>query len=199
MVEVVSATRHLLRAFAWLALPGAVLAHVLDEYLQATLLDIEPGEVRLQINLTPGVAVADQVLAQVDRDHNGTISTKEAAAYAESLKRDLTLRLDKHVLDLKLTASEFPAPAELRTGWGIIQLQFSAKRGRLDSGPHKLTLENRHLNDLSVFLVNATQPRSAAIRIDGQKRNDNQSEAEIKFTFSPVAQSRGTESANVSH
>src|SRR6476659_4018767 len=105
---------------ALLALPSAVFAHRLDEYLQATLVSIEPGGVRVQINLTPGVAVADQVLGLVDRDHDDLISTNETAAYAELLKRDLTLRLDRRDLELKLIASEFPAPGELRTGWGII-------------------------------------------------------------------------------
>jgi len=56
------------------ALPSSALAHQLDEYLQATLVSIEPGEIRLQINLTPGVAVAEQVLALVDRDHGGSPS-----------------------------------------------------------------------------------------------------------------------------
>ena len=44
--------------------------------------------------LTPGVAVAEQVLAKIDRDRDGAISKNEAAAYAELLKRDLALRVD---------------------------------------------------------------------------------------------------------
>ena len=79
---------------ALLAFPSAVFAHRDDQYLQATLVDIEPSGVRLQINLTPGMAVAERVLAQIDRDRDGAISKNEAAAYAESLKRDLTVRLD---------------------------------------------------------------------------------------------------------
>src|SRR4051812_11720493 len=45
-----------------LALPCAVFGHQLDEYIEATLVAIEPGDIRLQINLTPGVEIADQVL-----------------------------------------------------------------------------------------------------------------------------------------
>src|SRR5215472_14300451 len=41
---------------------SSALAHRLDEYLQATLVTIEHGEVLFQINLTPGVEVADKVL-----------------------------------------------------------------------------------------------------------------------------------------
>jgi hypothetical protein len=175
---------------ALLAFPSAVFAHRDDQYLQATLVAIEPSGVRLQINLTPGVAVAEQLLAQIDRDRDGAISKNEAAAYAESLKGDLTLRMDGRKLELKLTASEFVQPAELRTGSGIIQMEFSAISGPLATGPHRLTLENRHLTTISVYLINAAQPRFATVQITRQKRNENQSAGEIEFTFHPGIRSR---------
>ena len=170
---------------ALLAVPSAVFAHRDDQYLQAALVAIEPSGVRLQINLTPGVAVAEQVIAQIDRDRDGTISQNEAAAYTESLKRDLTLGMDGQKLEIKLTASEFVPPDELRTGAGIIQMEFSASCGPLAAGFHRLTLENRHLTTMSVYLLNAVQPRLATVQITGQKRNDNQSVGEIEFTFHP--------------
>ncbi len=195
MVEAV--TRALCRLallLALLAFPPAVFAHRDDQYLQATLVAIEPGGVRLQINLTPGVAVAEQVRAQIDRDRDGAISENEAAAYAKLLKRDLTLRIDGRNLALKLTASEFVSPEELRTGSGIIQMEFSAILSPLAAGPHRLTLENRHLTAISVYLINAVQPRVPTVHITRQKRNQDQSTGEIEFTFDPsrpkIAQSR---------
>jgi hypothetical protein len=170
---------------ALLAFPSAVFAHRDDQYLQATLVAIEPSGVRLQINLTPGVAVAEQVLAQIDRDRDGAISKNEAAAYAELLKRDLTLRVDGQKLELNLTGSEFVPPAELRTGSGIIQTEFSAIFAPLAAGLHRLTLENRHLTTISVYLINAAQPRFATVEITRQKRNPNQSAGEIEFTYQP--------------
>jgi hypothetical protein len=176
---------------ALLALPAAGLAHRLDEYLQATLVSIEPGGVRVQINLTPGVAVADQVLGLIDRDHDGLISTNEAAAYAELLKRDLSLRVDRRELELKLSASEFPAPGEFRSGWGIMEMEFFGKTSSLTAGAHKVMLENRHLPKASVYLFNAAQPKSGAVQIISQKRNDNQSVGEIEFSSSsPPSSSR---------
>jgi hypothetical protein len=186
MVEAVTRTLcRLVLLLALLALPSAVFAHRDDQYLQATLVAIEPSGVRLQINLTPGVAVAEQVIAEIDRDRDEAISENEAAAYAELLKRDLALRVDGRKLDLKLTASEFIAPAELRTGSGIIQMEFSAILGQLATAPHKLTFENRHLTAMSVYLINAAQPRFATVQITRQKRNANQSAGEIEFTFHP--------------
>ena len=185
MAEAVTRTICLPLVLALLALPSAVFAHRDDQYLQATLVAIEPSGVRLQINLTPGVAVAERVIAEIDRDRDGAISNTEAAAYAELLKRDLTLRLDGRTLELKLSASEFVPPEELRTGAGIIQVEFSAISGALAAGAHRLTLENRHSTPMSVYLINAAQPRSATVRITTQKRNDNQSTGEIEFTFHP--------------
>jgi nickel/cobalt transporter (NicO) family protein len=188
MVEAVTrALRCLPLLFAVLSLPCAVLAHRDDQYLQATLVAIAPSGVALQINLTPGIAVAEQVIALIDRDRDGVIAANEAAAYSALLKRDLALRLDGRKLSLKLTASEFVPPDELRTGSGIMRLEFSAPFGALAAGPHRLALENRHLTRISVYLINAARPRFATVEITRQKRNDNQSAGEIEFALHPLA------------
>jgi gamma-glutamyltranspeptidase / glutathione hydrolase len=170
--------------FGLVTLPSTVFAHRLDEYLQATLVAIEPSGFRLHINLTPGVEVAKQVLAVIDRDHDGVISTNEAAGYSELLKRDLIVRLDQRNVELKVTASNFPSTAELRTGLAIIQMEFSVTPSPLVAGAHKFTLENRHLPTVSVYLFNAAQPKSGSVQIITQKRNANQSAGEIEFAFS---------------
>jgi len=186
MVATVTAARRcLLLGLGLLVLPGLSRAHRLDEYLQATLVTISPGQIRLQINFTPGVAVAERVLAQIDRDHDGMISTNEAASYAALVNRQLAVALDRQKLALSLTASNFPEPAELRTGWGIIQLEFSASVGPLPAGAHKFTLKNRHLPGLSVYLFNAAQPNSRRVRITRQRRNKEQSRGEIDFVLTP--------------
>ena len=176
---------------ALLVLPSAVMAHRLDEYLQATLVAVEPGGVRLEMYLTPGVAVADEILAVVDRDRDGVISPNEAGAYGESLKRDLILKLDRRTVVLTLTASSFPEVAELRAGVGIIRLDFSTTAAPLTAGVHEITLENRHMPTSSVYLVNATLPKSRAVTVTKQKRSDDQSWAAIEFTFDPRSQADG--------
>jgi hypothetical protein len=169
--------------FAMLCIPSGAHAHRLDEYLQATLVSLEAGEVRLQINLTPGVAVAEQVLAVIDRDHNGVISVNEAAVYAEMVKRDLIVRLDRRKVSLTLTASSFPEVSELRNGWGFIQLEFTVTSASMSAGSHRLSLKNRHLPAVGVYLFNAAQPRAGEIEITRQKRNESQSLGEIEFAI----------------
>jgi hypothetical protein len=170
---------------AVLACPTGVQAHQLDEYLQATLVAIEPGQIWLDLNLTPGVAMADKVLGQIDRNHDGVISTDEAAAYAAIVQDDLSVRLDGHSMELKLAAVNFPAPAELRTGWGIIQLEFSVRPGQISAGSHHLIFENRYQPVGSVYLFNAAHPASLSVQITGQQRNEIQSTGEITFSFHP--------------
>ena len=51
------------------------------------------------------------------------------------------------------------------------------------AGAHRLTLENRHLPALSVYLFNAAQPQSSSIQITRQKRNEIQSAGEIEFNY----------------
>ena len=128
--------RRLLWLLVFLGLFSRVHAHALDEYVHATLVEIQPGEIRFEINLTPGVAVVDQVLRLIDTDRDGVISTNESVAYAELLKRDLSVRLDDQNVELKLTALTFPKMADLRTGWGIIQMEFSATPKALAAGSH---------------------------------------------------------------
>ena len=171
-----------------LALPSAALGHRLDEYLQATLVHIEPDGIRLMINLTPGVDVADTVLEQIDWNRDGQISESEAATYAELLRRDLTLRLDAEDLELEAAGAVVPTPAELRTGEGIIQLTFAVATA-LEAGRHVLVLENRHHSRIGIYLFNAALPRSRSIEIVRQRRNDDQSVGEIRFSFAPVRNS----------
>jgi len=69
-------------------------AHRLDEYLQATRISIEFERIGLEMSLTPGAAVADNVFAGIDHDHNGKISAAESAAYARLVVAALKLSVD---------------------------------------------------------------------------------------------------------
>ena len=189
MVEAVTTTlRRLPLLLALLALPSAVSRHRLDEYLQATLVAIEPGDIRLQINLTPGVDVAEQVLALIDRDRDGVISTNEAAAYAEVLKRDLTasrwigrkVRIETHRVSIP-RARRTPHRLGNHSD-GILRDARSARGRSAQAHPREPASP-----PMSVYLFNAAQPKSGTVQITRQKRNDNQSTGEIDFTFHPSA------------
>jgi hypothetical protein len=187
VVEAVISMLHRWSLMGLLAFPSIASAHRLDECLQATLVAIAPDSLRLEINLTPGVDVANQVLSLIDPDGDGVISASESAAYAERVKRDLQLRVDQHDVSLTLTASQFPEVDEMRSGFGIIQLEFTATPATLEGGAHQISFENHHQPSASVYLFNATKPKSDAVKIIRQTRNRNQSQGEISFSYqSPV-------------
>ncbi len=183
--------RRAVRLLALAVAPSAALGHRLDEYLQATVVSIEPEAIRLSINLTPGIEVADEVLARIDWNRDGLIAESEGATYSELLRRDLALRLDRGGMELELVAATFPTTAELVAGTGIIQLEFAASALPLAAGPHVLAFENRHFAGVGVYLFNAALPRSPSIEIARQKRNDDQSVGEIEFTLTEASAAAG--------
>jgi len=179
---------------AWGTLTTFARAHVLDEYLQATLVAIEPDGIRLRINLTPGVEIADKVIPLIDRDGDGVASADEAMLYIEMLHRDFIVRLDGREVDLSWKATNFPRTAELRSGHGIIQVECAVATGTLAIGAHKLVVENRHFPTLGVYLFNAARPNSASIQITRQNRNLNQSTGEIQFSYQQSSNPAGVTS-----
>src|SRR5262245_17787162 len=92
-----------------LALTIVASAHRLDEYLQATRVSLATNRIDLSLDLTPGVAVADQVLAAIDKNRDGRVSDDERAAYAQSVLTDLRIGLDEKSLKLSLVDVSFPA------------------------------------------------------------------------------------------
>ena len=72
-----------------LLLASDALGHRLDEYLQATRVLVATNRIDVSIDLTPGVAVAGQVLAVLDTDRDGQLSDDERAAYAKHVLKDI--------------------------------------------------------------------------------------------------------------
>jgi hypothetical protein len=106
---------------------GAELsAHRLDEYLQAARLAIDPGRVQIELDLTPGIALAEAILADIDRNRDGSLSAEEQRAYGSLVLSALELEVDGTRLPVQLGASSFPEAAAVRRGEGTI----SASLGR---------------------------------------------------------------------
>jgi hypothetical protein len=160
-------------------------AHQVDEYLQAALVEIDARSVRLHLHFTPGVEVADAVLDHIDRDGDSAISPAEAERYAEMVGQDLSVRLDGHDVKLNRVVAHIPAPSELRTGWGVIEMEYAIELAALNSGPHQLKFQNRHLPGIAEYLFNAARPTSGYIQIDRQNRSDDQGTGDIEFTVQP--------------
>ncbi len=88
---------------------SAAGAHRVDEYLQATRLSVDTGRVDLEIDLTPGVAMASKVFAWIDTDGDGEISSAEGEAYGREMLRSVALKIDGRLAPVTLVEVQLPA------------------------------------------------------------------------------------------
>ena len=161
-------------------------AHRLDEYLQATRIAVTTNRIELTFELTPGAAVAKPVIELLDPDRDGRVAGDEGTAYAQRFLKDLHIGLDGKAVALSVTAATFPALHEIRSGTGVIRIRGTSMVGPLDAGSHSLTLTNRHLPAISVYLVNALQSRDPAVEIGRQTRDNLQTSYRLEFRVRPV-------------
>ena len=158
-----------------------VRAHQLDEYLQAARLSLSRGRVALELDLTPGVAIAPAIVGAIDSNADRTISPLEARAYAVSALSDVAVTLDGRAVPVVLESVEVPSNEELRHGTGTIHLRAA---GAVDSGAGRrlLRFRNNHRPDGSVYLANALRSDEPAVRVVKQTRDSRQREIQIEYS-----------------
>lgn len=161
---------------------GALSAHRLDECLQAARLGIDPARVELALDVTPGVAVAADVLEAIDVNRDDAISPAEAATYATRLLAHVSLAIDGERLPVALVEAGAPAPAAMRDGLGTVRIRAAAALPELAAGAHRLDFRNGYRPDVSVYLANALVPSDDRIAVTGQARDDDQRTLRIAFT-----------------
>jgi hypothetical protein len=163
-----------------LSLPAPAFAHRLDEYLEATILSVEPSRVEGSMRLVPGVAVSSAVIGSIDTNGDGTLSETEQQAYAQRVLGDLSLSIDGQRLPLRLVSVSFPSLDEMKRGIGEIHLDFTAELPRVGTNL-RLIFENHHQSSIAVYLVNCLVSHDKNIRITAQSRNENQSVYQLDF------------------
>ncbi len=166
-----------------LALAGAaeVSAHRRDEYLQAARIAIDPAGVQLELDLTPGIALAEAIIADIDRNRDGALSLDEQRAYGSVVLGALTLQVDGTPVRAQLAALDFPDEEAMRRGEGAIRLQTAATFSPLSTGRHQLLFRNRHHPDRSVYLANALVPGTEQVAVTAQRRDTDQTELTIDY------------------
>jgi len=158
-----------------------VSAHRTDEYLQAARLAIDPGTVRIELDLTPGMALAESIIADIDRNRDGSLSPDEQRAYGALVMSALTLEIDGTPARAQLGVIDVPDGEAMRRGEGTIRIQSMARLTRLSIGPHQLLFRNRHDPDRSVYLANALVPDSDKVAVTAQRRDVDQRELIIDY------------------
>jgi hypothetical protein len=161
-----------------LSLAGGATAHRLDEYLQATLIGVTRDGIEVEMQLTPGVQMLPVLMAVIDQDRDGRISLEEERAYLGRVAREVELRVDGVPAPLSLIESQFPTIEAMREGLGTIRMKLRTAR----SG-HDLHFENRHLPQVSVYLVNCLAAPSDGLVVGRQTRDEAQRSIEFEYSF----------------
>lgn len=176
-------TRIVLAVTAVVVCTSGLSAHRRDELLQAARIAVAPERVELELDLTPGIAIADAFVADLDRDRDGFLSADEQRAYVTNVLATLELDVDGHALHGTALAWTFPSLDAFRGGEGTIRVRCAADLPRLPSGSHALSFRNRHRPDGAVYLANALVPESDRIAIHAQHRDGEQRELTIDYTL----------------
>lgn len=171
----------LLTVLSLIGVIETTLAHRLDECLQATRVTVSTNHIALAIDVTPGVAVVNQFLPALDRNNDGSVSTKESDAFAKEMFRHLQVRMDDVKVDLRLQDIVVPPLSEMKRGSGVIRIRTQTDSSPMATGRHQLQLTNGFLPHISVYLVNAVAPTSEAIRIVKQTRDEAQTSYGLEF------------------
>lgn len=179
--------RLLLSALIVLAASSTVHAHRLDEYLQAARIALSGDRIELQIDLTPGVAVAFRVLPMIDVNGDGHVSAQEERGYADRVVADLHLEVNGQARVLRLVGCEVPPLPDLAGGLGTVRLRLEAVEPFVDAGRFSMTFRNDHAPDVSAYLVNALVPTNARIELLGQERDVLQRGVQLAYRVSPEA------------
>ena len=175
------------RAARVLALTTAIVggaevsAHRTDEYLQAARLAIDSGTVHIELDLTPGMALAEAIIADIDGNRDGSLSRDEHRAYGALVMSALTLEVDGTPVRARQGVTDVPDAEAMRRGEGTIRIQSTATLPGLSIGPHQLVFRNRHQPDRSVYLANALVPESGQVAVTAQRRDVDQRELIIEY------------------
>lgn len=166
--------------------PVGADAHRLDEYLHASRVALARDAISVEMDLTPGVSVARDIVGLIDRDDDGRIDGQEAEGYARAILGDVSLTIDGLPQPLSLRHVSISPAGELIDGMGTISIVASA-RVATPSGRHQAILRNAHHSPAGVYLVNALIPDTRDIVIASQTRDPRQRELRVDYDVSSAA------------
>ena len=164
-----------------LTMPARTAAHQLDEYLQAARIAFARDRVLLEVDLTPGANVADDIVAALDRDGDGVVGPLEARAYGEAVLGDLEVALDGRSVRLTLEAMEVPPVSDMRRGVGTMQLTAVGVLTDVRAGTRRLRFSNRHHPAASVYLANALISADRTVQVVAQRRDPRQQQLDVQY------------------
>jgi hypothetical protein len=135
-------TRHVVWScvvIGWLWVAAPADAHRLDEYLQATRIGVSQDRIDLEIDLTAGASIAEQIFAMVDANRDGQITDAEGDEYARRVIDAIRLSVDSRPLSVTLVSRTFPDRHAMGRGLGTIRLRATAPASAAPAGTRSST------------------------------------------------------------
>ncbi len=175
--------------------PRAALAHPLDVYLQATYITVAPAQIVVELDLTPGVLVAPQLLPQLDADSDQQISDAEGQAYADTVLRGVALQVDGQALPLAVATIEMPSYITIQAGYGTIRVFTVATLAAGLTGMHTIAYANNNAPAGASYQVNTFIEQGAAITLGKQNRDSIQQGIAVDYTIGSAASASATPAA----
>ena len=130
-------------ALTVLLTPDWAAAHPVDEVVQGAYLTLAPGEVRLELDLTPGTEVSVALLKTLDADGDRRISDAEARAYGLRVLQQSRLTLDGAPAAWRLDHVATPPYDRVLTQTDTVKIfAVAARPDRV--GSHVLAYDNRY-------------------------------------------------------
>src|SRR5262245_29832507 len=180
-MEPITKMLRLVVAVAMAAFAGVpVSGHVLDQFVEASRLQIAPDRVAVELDLTPGIELAPAMFFAINTNRDGEISIAEGRSHAARVLQDLVLEVDGRRLDVELTSATYPTLEAMRAGTGSIRLRALAHVPRV-AGFRRLHYRNNHRSDVGIYLVNALVPETTAIVLGTPRRDPLQRSFDIDY------------------
>ncbi|GAA0519273.1 hypothetical protein [Deinococcus depolymerans] len=170
-------------ALLLLALLGVARAHPVDEVVQGAYLTLTPTAVELELDITPGSAVAASVTGSLDADHDGRVTAAEARAYATRVLAAQTLTLDGTRARWTLRDVQVPPLANLKVGGDTLKIFAVAPRTQR-AGTHALTYTNAYRPAKTQRIANIFLKPGGTLtdRVTAQTRSADLTRLTVQFT-----------------
>jgi hypothetical protein len=123
--------------------PAIAGAHPLDEVVQGAYLTLAPGELRLELDITPGTQVSASVLTALDANADHQITDAEARAYGRLVLSQSSLTLDGAPAVWRLQGVAAPPYDHILAEAQTLKIYAVAARPNR-AGPRALAFENRY-------------------------------------------------------
>jgi ABC-type nickel/cobalt efflux system permease component RcnA len=182
-----------------LVLPSVTWAHPLDQYILASYLTVAPEQIVVELDMTPGVLVAPQLLPVIDTNNDQQISEAESRAYADLVLKEVELKVDGQPQQLTFSKIEMPDLLNFQAGYGTMRLYAKVNLTQGLTGTHQLYYKNNYQPANPAYQVNTFVDESIPVTIGPQNRDAIQQSMTMDYTITgPEAASTSKPAANSS-